>query len=179
TNDIPTGNLEMAAAAYIPEAYDSLPSLNSANQQLQDKGGEGVITGSIRNIFLHHRVNETYGVALLHKHFQIQSTERRHCAAVTEILEWGTEELSAFLRQNGLDQVLGLRLLDSRDPDVSIEVTEGTSNIMLPQGAIDGQQLIPAMWIFGNDEDDRCNCMEYCFMDRSGKHTGNGTHGCG
>lgn len=82
------------------------------------------------------------------------------------------QQLSAFLHQNRLDQVLGLRLLESRDPEVSVEVTEGTSNIMLSRGAVDGQQLIPAMWVFGTDEDDRCSCMEYCFTDRSGKHTG-------
>lgn len=51
--------------------------------------------------------------------------------------------LSAFLHQNGLDEVLGLRLLESRDPDVSVEVTEGISNIMMPRGAVDSSSFLP------------------------------------
>ncbi|KAH7019807.1 hypothetical protein EDB80DRAFT_820410 [Ilyonectria destructans] len=216
----------MAEAAYIPEAYNSLPGLKSASQRLQDNGGESIITGPIRDIFLRHKVNKIYGVALLHKHFQIQPTERlvdiRNVSSPWETggdtdpvlkkyngvivprslrflngdllpyeFDFSAEksstesnaeflqQLSAFFHQNGLDQVLGLRLLESRDPDVSVEVTEGTSNIMLPQGAVDTQQLIPAMWVFSTDGDDYCSCVEYCYEDRGGSHTGDGTHGCG
>ncbi|KAI1325827.1 hypothetical protein F5Y16DRAFT_411223 [Xylariaceae sp. FL0255] len=86
--------------------------------------------------------------------------------------------LSEFLYEHGLENILGLKLLELRDPEVSVEVTEGISNIMLPRGAVDDNQLILAMWVFGKDEDDRCNCREYCYTDANKKHTGS-NHGCG
>lgn len=88
------------------------------------------------------------------------------------------QELSAFLHQSNLDQILGVRMLDSRDTNASVEVTEGRSNIMLTKGSVDEESLISAMWVFGMDEDDRCNCREYCYKDRGGAHTGS-NHGCG
>ena len=87
-------------------------------------------------------------------------------------------ELSDFLNRHDLEEVLGIRLLESRDPGISVEVTEGASNIMLPKGAVDEKSLIPAMWVFGVDEDDRCNCREYCPTDKNGNHT-DSMHGCG
>ncbi|KAG8412960.1 hypothetical protein J3458_013383 [Metarhizium acridum] len=200
--------------------------LNSAFQELQNKGGESVITGPIRDIFLSHGVQGAYGIALLHKHFAIRSIDRlvdiRNVSSPwetggdveptlkkyngiiaprslrfldgalkpyefdfveeersMEMNEKFLQKLSHFLLDTKLDQVLGLRLLDSRDTSVSVEVTERNSNIMLPLGAVDEKNVIPALWIFGTDDDDRCNCREYCYTDRSGKHSGEGNHGCG
>lgn len=183
-----------------------------------------IIAGAIRDIFLRHDAHRSYGVALLHKHFPIQPTERlvdiRNVSSPWETgdttsatvvkyegrivprslrfvgehvqpyeFEYSAREptaaandvflqhLSGFIHSHRLENILGLRLLESRDPEVSVEVTEGTSNIMLPRGAVDAKQLIPAMWIFGKDEDDRCNCREYCLRDRGG-HTSQ-EHGCG
>ncbi|KAJ4308778.1 hypothetical protein N0V84_011894 [Fusarium piperis] len=45
-----------------------LPTLSHPEQAEPDR--------SRPDIFLRHKVNEIYGIALLHKHFQIQSTER-------------------------------------------------------------------------------------------------------
>lgn len=208
-------------------AYSSLPGLHAANQSLQDKGGEDIITGPIRDLFLQHGVQDELGLALLHKHWDIQPHQRvvdiRNVSTPWEtgkdtslilskynghivprsMRAWNEawvpyefeysekgsfditdhhtvflEKLSTFLLQHDLQQVLGIRLLESRDASVSVEVTEGQSNIMLPKEAVNEETLVSAMWVFGKDEDDRCNCMEYCFKDRAGKHTG-GTHGCG
>jgi hypothetical protein len=89
------------------------------------------------------------------------------------------KEFGGFLAEHGLDQVLGLRDLDQRDPKLNVEVTEGRANIMMPRGSVPESELIPAVWVFGVDDDDRCNCREYCYRDSNGKHTGEGNHGCG
>ncbi|KID68916.1 hypothetical protein MBR_08919, partial [Metarhizium brunneum ARSEF 3297] len=213
-------------AAYNPEDYSSLPSLSAAFQQLQHKGGESIITGPIRDIFLSHGAQDAYGIALLHKHFDIRPTDRLvdiqnvsspwetggdiepvlkkyHGVIMPRSLRFSNgmlkpyefdfveeersmnmdenflEKLLQFLQHSELDQVLGLRVLDSRDPGASIEVTERNSNIMIPLGAIDEANVIPAMWDFGPEEDQRCHCSEYCYTDNKGKHSGQGNHGCG
>ncbi|CBX98883.1 hypothetical protein LEMA_P081220.1 [Plenodomus lingam JN3] len=48
------------------------------------------------------------------------------------------------LKDLGLDQIFGLRCLDEYDPSLSIEVTEGKTNIMLVRGSVPEDELIEA-----------------------------------
>ena len=85
------------------------------------------------------------------------------------------QELSGFLHDHGLEGILGVRLLDSYDPDRPMEVTEGKTNIMMPSGSVLDTDLIEALWVFHPEETQRCHCREYCFKS-DGKHVEN--HGC-
>jgi hypothetical protein len=87
------------------------------------------------------------------------------------------KDLATLLQRHGMDEILGLRALEQRNSDLSLEVTEGNANIMVVAGAVPTDSLIEALWIFGVDEDDRCHCREYC-LKSSGAHTGS-EHGCG
>ncbi len=81
-----------------------------------------------------------------------------------------------LLNAKGLTQVYGLRCLDSFDADLSMEVTEGRTNIMLPQGSIPLSETIEAMWTFGLYDEDRCNCKTVCFKLSTGHDQ---DHSCG
>lgn len=84
-------------------------------------------------------------------------------------------ELSSLLYDIGLENLLGVRLLDSYDPNRPKEVTEGKTNIMMPRGSVPDADLIEALWVFSAGENQSCYCREYCFT-RDGKHVAN--HGC-
>lgn len=56
-------------------------------------------------------------------------------------------ELSALLHQHGLENILGVRSLDRYDPELSVEITEGNTNIMTPKGSVRESELIEAFWI--------------------------------
>lgn len=82
-----------------------------------------------------------------------------------------------YLRKHVLESLLGLGLLEGHKREVNVEITEGKANIMLPNGSIADSSLMPAFWIFGQD-DDRCHCYTYCPRDQQGNHLGE-IHGCG
>ena len=86
------------------------------------------------------------------------------------------QSLSNMLYRLGLQELFGVRVLDNRDPQLSLEVTEGKTNIMMPRGSVPDSAVIEALWVFGKDEDDRCHCREVCFATSTG-HSGD--HSCG
>ncbi|KAH8714086.1 hypothetical protein GQ44DRAFT_625153, partial [Phaeosphaeriaceae sp. PMI808] len=75
-----------------------------------------------------------------------------------------------------LDQIFGLRRLDDHDPGMSVEVTEGEVNIMLETEAVHKAELIEALWVFGEDDNDRCHCREDFWPTKDGH---NQDHDCG
>lgn len=85
--------------------------------------------------------------------------------------------ISALLHQHGLENVLGVRSLDGYDPELSVEITEGKTNIMIPRGSVKDSELIEALWVFKSDAFLRCHCREQCLKDYEGKHFE--THSCG
>ncbi len=85
-------------------------------------------------------------------------------------------ELSLLLQQLRLDKVLGVRVLDNHNSELTVEVTEGKVNMMIRRGAVLDEELIPALWIFG-DEDQACHCKEFCRVDK-GNHVEK-NHSCG
>jgi hypothetical protein len=86
-------------------------------------------------------------------------------------------KLSVLLRQHGLDEVLGIRVLDKHNPELTVEVTEGKVNMMIRRGTVPDDELIPALWSFGKDEDQACHCQEFCRVD-NGNHVEK-NHSCG
>lgn len=82
-----------------------------------------------------------------------------------------------LLQRYGMDEILGLRELEWRSSNLSLEVTEGNANIIMVAGAVPTDSLIEALWILGVDDNDRCYCREYC-LNTSGDYTGS-EHGCG
>ena len=85
------------------------------------------------------------------------------------------QDFSSLLCNIGLENVLGVRLLDSYDLSRPIEMTEGKKNIMMPRGSVPDADLIEALWVFSTGETQSCHCREYCFT-RDRKHVAN--HGC-
>ncbi|ELR08215.1 hypothetical protein VC83_08023 [Pseudogymnoascus destructans] len=75
----------------------------------------------------------------------------------------------------GLHGVFGVRYFDKHDTQLSVEITQGTANVMIPRGSLSG--LIDAFWVFNQDEDDRCHCREQCFPQGGSEHQKN--HSCG
>jgi len=81
-----------------------------------------------------------------------------------------------MLKNLSLDHIFGLRCLDEYDPNLSIEITEGKTNIMLGRGSIPQSELIEALWVFGDDDNDRCHCREHCWPKKDGHDQ---DHSCG
>jgi hypothetical protein len=86
------------------------------------------------------------------------------------------QKLFNMLRNLGLQDVFGLRYLDEYDPELSMEVTEGNTNIMMPRGSVPDSSVIEALWVFGPRDNDRCHCREVCFKLKDGHQ---GDHSCG
>jgi hypothetical protein len=87
------------------------------------------------------------------------------------------DKLTKFLCQQKLDDVLGVRVLDKHNPTLTVEVTEGKMNMMVSRGTVPDNELIPALWSFGKDEDQACHCREFCRVDK-GSHVEK-NHSCG
>ncbi|KAK4148712.1 hypothetical protein C8A00DRAFT_47511 [Chaetomidium leptoderma] len=85
-------------------------------------------------------------------------------------------ELSLLLHERKLDKVLGIRVLDQHNSDLPVEVTEGNVNMMIRRGTVPDEELIPAPWVFGY-EDEACHCKEFCRVDK-GNHVEK-NHSCG
>lgn len=209
--------------AVITEAYNSLPSLREAGAKFQEAHAETQVLGAIRRLFIDYDVHEKYGLALLHKHFPIDVTERlveygssatawkidsnepfvalkyeghviprsyrfmeknavpyefaftdKECQA--EVHSEFFQALRTLLHQIHLQNLFGVRLLDTHDPNLTLEVTEGRTNIMMPRGSVSDSALTEALWVFGKGEEDRCHCREVCFSASSG-HSND--HSCG
>lgn len=199
---------------YSPLCFSALPSLGDAGQLFSDSGARNYLEGPIRKLFLDFQVESRYGVALLHRHFNIGPTNRlveyNNTATAWDAPDDTTDgyeqyeghvvprsylfdedgsprpyefafvydnntspisedtgfvsEFHSLLSQHGLEKVFGLRTLEGHDPGLSIEVTEGSANIMLPPTSIAPDSLIEAMWIFsaGDDSTKRCHCRTLC-----------------
>ncbi|KAL1867181.1 hypothetical protein Plec18167_008722 [Paecilomyces lecythidis] len=85
------------------------------------------------------------------------------------------QKLADLLRQYDLDKVFGVRSLTEYNPELSVEVTEGKTNIMIPRGSVQESDLIEALWVFSPNGLQKCHCREYCLIINK-KHVEN--HGC-
>jgi len=63
-------------SSYDPAIYDSLPSLAQAGRRFDEKDGENLVDDTFRNLFLQHRMESTFGLVLLHRHFDLSPKEQ-------------------------------------------------------------------------------------------------------
>lgn len=206
---------------YHLEAYNNLSSLRTAASLVDEK----VLTtlyGTVRQFFLDNAAHKDYGIALLHKHFDIGKGERiveyghtstpwkvgqeerdvlpqyaGHIVPRSFRLHQGAATAYEFaysttgtpssessfvtdglemLKNLGLDQIFGLRLLGDHNPHLSVEVTEGKANIMLSPEGIPPTELIEALYVFNDNDNDRCHCREHCWPVKDGHDK---DHSCG
>jgi hypothetical protein len=61
---------------YSAAAFNSLPSLEIAEQQFKANGARQYLEGPIRQVFLDFDVQSKYGLALLHNHFPLEGNKR-------------------------------------------------------------------------------------------------------
>lgn len=67
---------KMRLEAYDPNTYQSLPAISDAVARLDTINGENLVATSIRQLFLDHKMDRTYGLILLHRHFDLDESER-------------------------------------------------------------------------------------------------------
>ncbi|KAK2803796.1 hypothetical protein FQN51_003026 [Onygenales sp. PD_10] len=185
---------------YIPEAYESLPSLREAANLFKETQAREPLLDPIGQLFLDSGMHGRYGVSLLHKHFSMETNQRlvdlqnlstpwtvpkyegfviprtfRFFNGIWSPVEFDYSPctsdgdpdpaflvgISALLRQHGLENVLGVRSLDRYDSELSVEITEGKTNIMMPRGSVKDSELIEAVWVFSTDDDERCHCRKW------------------
>ncbi|KAH8878716.1 hypothetical protein GQ53DRAFT_81783, partial [Thozetella sp. PMI_491] len=66
----------MEAKAYEPEAFNRLPLLTDAVKRFDALDGDAFVATAVRELFVRHEVDRTFGLALLHRHFELQPGER-------------------------------------------------------------------------------------------------------
>jgi len=203
---------------YSAAAFNSLPSLEVADQQFKDKEVHRYLEGPIRQTFLDFDVQSKYGLALLHNHFPLQENQRLvdyHNTATAWSVDDDVSAISpkfnghivprAYMFDNddivpyefsfvpaadtpvstdteffnalnqtltglGLEKLLGVRDLQDCDDGLSVEVTEGHANIMLPLSpSFTPPDLIEALWVF-SPRTRYVWCQGYCYRSWNGTH---------
>lgn len=66
----------LAALPYSTKHYDSLPDIMDAAKSLTASGALEDLANSIGSIFIKHGMENTFGLILLHRHFDMDPTER-------------------------------------------------------------------------------------------------------
>jgi len=203
---------------YSAAAFNSLPSLEVAEQQFKAKEAHQYLEGPIRQIFLDFDVQSKYGLALLHNHFPLKANQRLvdyNNTATAWSVDDDVSAISpkyngqvvprAYMFENndlipyefsfvpaadipvapdtgffnalnqtlttlGLEKLFGVRDLQDYDNALSVEVTEGDANIMLPRSdSFTPADLIEALWVFG-PKTAPCYCQCYCYRGCYGYH---------
>lgn len=207
---------------YSAAAFNSLPSLDVAEQQFKAKEANQYLEGPIRQIFIDFGVQSKYGLALLHNHFPLKDNQRLvdyHNTATAWEVEDDVSAVSpkynghivprAYMFENndivpyefsfvpgmtdipgsteteffnalnqtltdlGLENLFGVRDLHDHDNHLSVEITEGDANIMLPRDkSYTADDLIEALWVFG-PKTTPCYCQGYCWRGYGGCHRRN------
>lgn len=98
---------------YMADAYNSLPTLTAAEKAFRDLDVQSQLHGPIRDIFFEHGVQDTYGIALLHRHFPIESTHRlvEH-NGISVPWQLGDETSTIGCKWGGVIKPRSLRLFD-------------------------------------------------------------------
>ena len=99
---------------YDPAAYNTLPSLRKAHS-LMTEDAMAKLQGPIRQLFLDHKVQDHYGVCLLHNHFQISNGQRlvEH-GPVSLPWDLGDENKNTVLKFDGVIAPRSIRLLNGK-----------------------------------------------------------------
>jgi hypothetical protein len=67
---------ELRLDKYEPDIFVALPGLASAGVMFRALGAEALVASEFRNLFLEHEMDRTYGLILLHRHFDLKDSER-------------------------------------------------------------------------------------------------------
>jgi hypothetical protein len=70
----PATNLRLDS--YNPEAFNKLPSISDAVAKFDALDGDTLVSTSFRELFLRHNMDRTFGLILLHRHFELDLNER-------------------------------------------------------------------------------------------------------
>lgn len=104
---------DRVASFYRPDAYNTLPSLLNASHQLNELDGISTVSGPIRQLFLDHGVQERFGVILLHKHLDMEPTERLvECGCTSSPWDVGDATSPVVNKYEGTIVPRSFRLMD-------------------------------------------------------------------
>lgn len=72
---------ELRLDSYDPDTFAALPELASAGARFRVLGArvlgaEALVNSEFRSLFLEHKMDRTYGLMLLHRHFDLSNGER-------------------------------------------------------------------------------------------------------
>ncbi|KIM41075.1 hypothetical protein M413DRAFT_28156 [Hebeloma cylindrosporum] len=172
--------MSVAVAPYRHEAFNGLYLVKEAGNDLQAKGGGVMIHDEFGPLFLKHGIEEKFGLGLLHRHFDMEPSERlvelnnistpwdetdaQSIGGALLSHSWDAllstfgeflAELYAKLRALGLDKTLGLRAHPGPDFDGLVEVTVGRANINFHPSEASGNNslsgLVQVLTIFDAD----------------------------
>ncbi|GAB1312350.1 hypothetical protein MFIFM68171_02560 [Madurella fahalii] len=87
----------MVPDSYDPSVYDGLSSIADAVKKFDAVDGESLVSDSFRELFLQHNMDRTFGLALLHRHFDLSTDERLVEYHGTSI-PWRQETASSHIR---------------------------------------------------------------------------------
>jgi len=62
--------------SYDPETYQRLPSISDAVVKFDSIDGDSLISTTVQALFLSHKMDRTFGLILLHRHFDLDENER-------------------------------------------------------------------------------------------------------
>lgn len=83
----------LTALPYSAEHYDSLPDIMDAAESLASSGVLSSLASSIGSIFVKHGTEDIFGLILLHRHFDMEPTER--------LVEFGNVSVPWDVTSNG------------------------------------------------------------------------------
>lgn len=66
----------MEVLPYNPSSYNMLPQLHDAEQNFHSAGADSLVPNEIRQCFIDNKMDTTFGLALLHRHFDLADNER-------------------------------------------------------------------------------------------------------
>lgn len=73
---VPLASSRMRLKDYDHDIFHSLRSIAMARAHFKSIGAERLIGSEFKNLFCEYKMDRTYGLMLLHRHFNINSDER-------------------------------------------------------------------------------------------------------
>lgn len=82
---------------YDPNSFNNLPLIRQAAARFTDINGEHVVSTTFRDLFVRHKMDRTFGLALLHRHFELDVDERLVEYRGTSV-PWAVNQLAAHIK---------------------------------------------------------------------------------
>ncbi|KAF5609615.1 phosphotransferase enzyme family domain protein [Fusarium subglutinans] len=87
----------MEAGTYDGDSYNKLPSIGEAAAAFTAINGNTLLDTAFRDLFVHHGMDRTFGLILLHRHFELGANERLVEYKGTSV-PWLNNELATNIR---------------------------------------------------------------------------------